>query len=757
MEETLRVLVALALAFFLIILRSEAETFGAAEYDETTRDGRRASILQRLSYFLVGFALVGGIYFVHPDAQTGWASPWATGRPRSSTASCSGRSARSRRSASRTFATVGCASRPPGLTRAPSSTRWDSLPRRGDLPGCRAIVVMLVGINPVTAVIFQAFLYTLATRIGAPGRYRYMFVLTLAVGLAAGWADRRDRGDRGGLPGPRDHPHRRLRVHRATPASWPGAGRRSRRPGSTSTLRPGGGRPTSRRSRGSRPGERGGAGGSVPSGRGCGGAATAGRDRAAARRDRAGRPATPPVALYVHVPFCRSLCPYCDFVVYAGAIARGPRSRVAAFLAALGTELDLRAGALDAAFGPPAVAAPGGSPSPTTSRAAARPAPWRPPASRPAARRSIRSTSAAARRRSCRPTRSRSSSTGSRAGSALRRGAEVTLEANPGPDDRGDLAGFARAGVTRLSLGAQSLDAGGAPGARSAAPRRRRRRRGWRGPRRPGIRAGEPGPPLRRAGPVACDRWTATLEAALAPRAGPRLRATRSPSTIPDAEGLTGPEGDHLPTPPGARRWRERARGGPGRGPGGRRLRARRRAPRGAGYAWYELSNWARPGRESRHNLAYWTRRPYEAVGPGAHAFDGATRRWNAARLNGWLAALAPAPTAPRRRSRPADRRRSMRRRRARRPSSWVSGPPRGVARGRALTRPEALAWAAEAGLVEDGPRRSRPPDAPGSPALQRGLRPADLTGRRGSRVDAGSAPQGATRAVARRRSARLR
>ena len=53
--------------------------------------------------------------------------------------------------------------------------------------------------------------------------------------------------------------------------------------------------------------------------------------------------ALPPVALYVHIPFCFSLCPYCDFVVYAGAAARGPRNRVAAFLAALETELDLRA------------------------------------------------------------------------------------------------------------------------------------------------------------------------------------------------------------------------------------------------------------------------------------------------------------------------------------------------------------------------------------------------------------------------------
>jgi oxygen-independent coproporphyrinogen-3 oxidase len=70
---------------------------------------------------------------------------------------------------------------------------------------------------------------------------------------------------------------------------------------------------------------------------------------------------------------------------------------------------------------------------------------------------------------------------------------------------------------------------------------------------------------------------------------------------------------------------------------------------RQAGYEWYELSNWARPGHRSRHNLAYWLREPYEAVGPGAHAFDGAVRRWNAARLDGYLAVLAPVAGQPRR------------------------------------------------------------------------------------------------------------
>jgi oxygen-independent coproporphyrinogen-3 oxidase len=62
-----------------------------------------------------------------------------------------------------------------------------------------------------------------------------------------------------------------------------------------------------------------------------------------------------------------------------------------------------------------------------------------------------------------------------------------------------------------------------------------------------------------------------------------------------------------------------------------------------AGFHGYEISNWALPGHESRHNLAYWRRDPYEAAGPGAHAFDGVTRRWNAARLDAYLAALAPA------------------------------------------------------------------------------------------------------------------
>ena len=54
---------------------------------------------------------------------------------------------------------------------------------------------------------------------------------------------------------------------------------------------------------------------------------------------------------------------------------------------------------------------------------------------------------------------------------------------------------------------------------------------------------------------------------------------------------------------------------------------------RDAGYNHYEISNWARPGREAVHNSAYWSRHPYVGLGPGAHSFDGHTRSWNAESL----------------------------------------------------------------------------------------------------------------------------
>ena len=218
--------------------------------------------------------------------------------------------------------------------------------------------------------------------------------------------------------------------------------------------------------------------------------------------------------------------------------------------------------------------------------------------------------------------------------------AEVTLEANPGPDERGDAGALRAAGVNRLSLGAQSM---------SDAGLRRLGRRHHVADVVDAVAAARSGgiesislDLLYDAPDASLAEWVETLAAALA-LAPDHLSLYALTLDDPDAEGLTGPGGDHLPTTAGARRWRAAARPRQDEDRAAAQYTHAVAQLAETGWRGYEISNWARPGHESRHNLVYWERRPYEAVGPGAHAFDGVTRRWNAARLDGYLAALTPA------------------------------------------------------------------------------------------------------------------
>ena len=63
------------------------------------------------------------------------------------------------------------------------------------------------------------------------------------------------------------------------------------------------------------------------------------------------------------------------------------------------------------------------------------------------------------------------------------------------------------------------------------------------------------------------------------------------------------------------------------------------------GYHHYEISNYAHPGFESRHNLKYWLLEPYVGFGLDAHSFDGHHRFSNGDTLTGYFNAEKPPPT----------------------------------------------------------------------------------------------------------------
>lgn len=273
--------------------------------------------------------------------------------------------------------------------------------------------------------------------------------------------------------------------------------------------------------------------------------------------------------VYIHIPFCRARCSYCDFATgqYEGALAeeyvRAVAREVESFEgAAEGTEVDT------VYFG-------GGTPS----------------LLRPA---QVEHLLAAVRRRF-----------------RLDARAEVTMEMNPGTVTRETLRAFRAAGVNRASFGAQTFDDRELKrlGRTHTADDTRRTLRDL---RREGfdnvsfdLIAGLPVQTLAA--------WSRNLEEALTLRPehlSLYLLEVHEGTPLADQIG----QGRYpAPDPDLAAEMYEL-------------LVAR---TRDAGYEQYEISNFCLPGRESRHNLKYWTAAPFYGFGCAAHSFDGRRMRWS--------------------------------------------------------------------------------------------------------------------------------
>jgi oxygen-independent coproporphyrinogen-3 oxidase len=289
--------------------------------------------------------------------------------------------------------------------------------------------------------------------------------------------------------------------------------------------------------------------------------------------------------LYVHVPFCRLVCAYCDFVTVGGRSADIPR-----YVDALLAELAARppAGRLETIYfggGTPSLV-PAGQVARVVDAAVAR---W---------------------------------------GGTPR---EITLEANPSGREAPDWGGLRGAGVNRISLGVQSLRdedlrtlARGHTAAESRDAFAAARAAGF---DNVGLDViyGIPGQSL--AG------WHEGLSSAVA--------LEPDHLSLYALQLVLAPDEWAAPPRPGALRWRRRLEARQDDGLAAAQYRLAEELLDAAGYRHYELSSWARPGHESRHNAAYWARRPYTGIGAGAHSFDGAGRRWwNERDLDAYLLAL---------------------------------------------------------------------------------------------------------------------
>jgi membrane protease YdiL (CAAX protease family) len=185
---TSRALIAVGLTLLMAMLRLDSERFGTAEYYEVTGAGETPRLRRRLAWYGIGFGLAIGILFIHPAPQTelflgsgdrlgailgGIAYGLAGVATAASFASY--RYRRIRFPDERSY--------PGALLNSTATAFIDEVAFRGALLG----LLISGGIGSTTAIIIQAIVYTLTTRLGAPGRDRYLLVLTLGMGIVGGW------------------------------------------------------------------------------------------------------------------------------------------------------------------------------------------------------------------------------------------------------------------------------------------------------------------------------------------------------------------------------------------------------------------------------------------------------------------------------------------------------------------------------------------------------------------------------------------
>ena len=187
METDLRVLVGLGLTLLLVMLRVEAERFGAAEYDEPVR-GRRPSIIRRLAWYILGVGGVLALLFVHPSPEF---DLHLTVGERSGILLAFliaglgvGQAVALAYLHYRRLRLPDIASYPGALANEILTAFIDEAVFRGAVLG----YFLWVGADANMAILGQTVIYALSTRLGAPGRDRYMLVLALLIGLVGGWA-----------------------------------------------------------------------------------------------------------------------------------------------------------------------------------------------------------------------------------------------------------------------------------------------------------------------------------------------------------------------------------------------------------------------------------------------------------------------------------------------------------------------------------------------------------------------------------------